>query len=721
MNKISLQVIITVILLVSIFAVTTAGISAYNSYYNLAELARSRTSALAADFASDFDDYMDNLQIVIGSIENDQQFTEALQNLTTYGPLYSLENIQQKPAIADAERIYYLRSQLQMSRILINWIALHNVNEIILYQKDTFNQTGINTPVPSMRITTSDIYFYSYRHKGDAHDVEIYHTTHDILNSSENIFDVSSVYQNPFSYYSKRLNLHKTDAPVSKTFDLSDINAQGHYLGQRLYTENDMLFAVIWNSLQIKMTNPENWEDILTSPAMLLIKYNPESLFYHQYSAKEKVERGIGSSTRLFYADNDQHIQKPIRQEGDNLWIGEESFITSKEKLSLSKEDKGKFFVYTFLPKTQLLTSVKSLLSIILVITLLSILVMAVILYLLVSRQLTTPLHMLIDSINHVRSGDLSQKTLVNTNNEFSTLANAFNEMTQALQDKNNALEEYQNTLEQKVTERTAELETAQMQLVTAEKMASLGQLVAGIAHEVNTPLGNCITSLSFVESAHKKIREAFDNKQLTSNDFKEFIDTIAEAGSIMEKNLLKASELIKTFKKVAVNQSIEEITHFNLQEHISEVLVTLHPTLRKHQVQVSKNIAADINLHSYPGALYQVISNILLNAIRHAFSTSPGSINITAQQKGQQIILTFEDNGCGMPAEILQRIFDPFFTTKRGEGGTGLGLYMTYNIITQQLGGSINCESQEGKGSRFIIMLPIEAPLADANAKLRF
>ncbi|MCP5326030.1 MAG: HAMP domain-containing histidine kinase [Oceanospirillaceae bacterium] len=721
MNKISLQVIATVTLLVSVFAVTTAMISAYNSYHNLADLAHSRTSALAADFAGDFDDYLDNLQIVAGSVENNQQFTEALQTLTTNGPLYSLENIHNKAPISDAERTYYLRSQLQLARILINWIALHNLSEIILYQKDPFNQTSFKSPLPCMRMTDSNIYFYSYSQKENIDKVEIYQAGHDILNSSETLFDVSSIYQNSFDFFVNRMGLKKISVAESHIFNLSDINADGHYLGKRLYQDNDNLFAVIWNSLQVKLTSPENWQETLAIPAMLLIKYNPESLFYHQFSSKEKVERSIGSSQQFFYADDDSRLHKKLHEDANYLWIGDEAFIMSKQNLSISNEDKNQFFIYTYLPKSQLLGAIKNMLGVILVITLLSIGLISAALYLLVNRQLTIPLHKLLDGVNQIRGGNLNNRVNITINNEFSTLGAAFNEMTLSLQEKNNAIAEYQNTLEQKVLERTEALESAQQQLLISEKMASLGQLVAGIAHEVNTPLGNCITSLSFVETSQKNVRTAFENKELTSNDFKQFIDSIAEASSIMEKNLQKASELIKTFKKVAVNQSLEEISEFHLQEHVKDVLITLHPSLRKHQVQIEEDIPNGLVLHSYAGALYQVISNIVLNAVRHAFSGAGGHVSIQAKALQQELTLVIEDNGCGMPAEIVQKIFDPFFTTKRGDGGTGLGLYMTYNIVTQQLGGSIRCESQPGRGSRFILQIPLHAPLGESNAHTRF
>lgn len=721
MNRISLQIIATVTLLVSIFAITTALIVAYNSYHNLAEQAHNRTAALAADFAGDFDDYLSNLQIVVGSIETNQQFTEALQTLTSNGPLYALEEIRKQPAIADAERTYYLRSQLQIARILINWIALHNIDEIAIYQKDPFNQTDIKEPLPCLRITGSDIYFFSYRKKANTAQAEVYHASHDIINNSETLFDVSSIYQNSFAFFVKRLGLQKSSLEDSQFFNLNDINAAGHYLGRRLYEQNDNLYAVIWNSLQIKLTNPENWQDSLTSPAMLLIKYNPDSLFYHQFSAKEKVERSIGNTKRFYYSDNDTHLHNPIHADNDYLWIGNDAFISSKQALRLSDEDNNQFFIYTYLPKAQLMDAIKNMLGLILIITVLSIAMISAALYLLVYHQLTTPLHNLLDGVNRIRSGDLNTNVKITSNNEFLTLGAAFNEMTTALQEKNTALSDYQNTLEHKVHERTVALENAQQQLLISEKMASLGQLVAGIAHEVNTPLGNCITSLSFVETAQKNIREAFENKQLTSTDFKEFIDSVAEAGSIMEKNLQKASELIKTFKKVAVNQSIEEISQFNLHEHIQDVLVTLHPSLRKHQVQIHENIPTDIMLKSYPGAFYQVVSNIILNAVRHAFNEAGGIVSLEARQQNQELILSIEDNSCGMQPEIVQRIFDPFFTTKRGAGGTGLGLYMTYNIVTQQLGGSIRCESQPGKGSRFILTLPLQAPDNESSAHARF
>jgi predicted ATPase/signal transduction histidine kinase/tRNA A-37 threonylcarbamoyl transferase component Bud32 len=276
-------------------------------------------------------------------------------------------------------------------------------------------------------------------------------------------------------------------------------------------------------------------------------------------------------------------------------------------------------------------------------------------------------------------------------------------------------LQDFNENLEQLVEQRTVELSHAlddlkatQKKLVESEKMASLGGLVAGVAHEINTPVGIGITAASLLAEKTTEFFETYKSGQMKRSQLEKFLDTAMQSSSMVLSNLSRAADLISSFKQVAVDQSSEEQRTFNLKQYLSENLIPLRPKLRTthHQVEIKGNEA--IALNTYPGALSQIITNLVMNSLTHAYSPEDaGHLVFDFKQEGEQIILEYSDDGKGIPKENLSKIFDPFFTTKRGQGGSGLGLHIVYNLVTQKLNGTIECESQVGVGTRFIIKLP--------------
>jgi signal transduction histidine kinase len=276
-------------------------------------------------------------------------------------------------------------------------------------------------------------------------------------------------------------------------------------------------------------------------------------------------------------------------------------------------------------------------------------------------------------------------------------------------------LQQFNENLEQLVQQRTAELsqvladlQSTQKKLVESEKMASLGGLVAGVAHEINTPVGIGITAASLLADKTTEFFETYKSGQMKRSQLEKFLDTAMQSSSMVLSNLNRAADLIQSFKQVAVDQSSEEQRTFNLKQYLSEVLIPLKPKLRTthHQVEIRGNEA--IALNSYPGALSQIITNLVMNSLTHAYSPEDaGHLVFDFKQEGEQIILEYSDDGKGIPKENLSKIFDPFFTTKRGQGGSGLGLHIVYNLVTQKLNGTIECDSQVGVGTKFIIKLP--------------
>lgn len=265
------------------------------------------------------------------------------------------------------------------------------------------------------------------------------------------------------------------------------------------------------------------------------------------------------------------------------------------------------------------------------------------------------------------------------------------------------------HNLEQVVAERTKKLQQSNEQLIKSEKMASLGELVAGVAHEINTPLGNSVTGASYLQEELRQLQKNAFSGKFTQKDLTDFIETSNEACHIITENLGRAANLIKSFKRVSVDQTSQLIREFNLAEYINDTLLSLRPALKKTRLQVQVNCDESLQLISFPGAISQILTNFINNSLRYAYETGDqGRLEITVTQPDDEtVLLLYADDGKGMNEEVGQRIFDPFFTTGRSKGGTGLGLHVVYNIVTQQLNGEIHCESQEGVGSQFFVQIP--------------
>lgn len=247
-------------------------------------------------------------------------------------------------------------------------------------------------------------------------------------------------------------------------------------------------------------------------------------------------------------------------------------------------------------------------------------------------------------------------------------------------------------------------LKQTQAELVQSEKMASLGGLVAGVAHEINTPIGVSLTAISVLEEDTVTLISRFQSGDLKKSDLTEFSETASTSARIISANLKRAADLIKSFKQVAVDQSSQDKRRFQMAPYLDEILMTLQPSLKQHNHTITVTCDPELGLDSYPGALAQVITNLIMNSLIHGFEgVENGKINITILDTETDVQIVYADDGCGMDDETRNRVFDPFFTTKRGSGGSGLGMNIVFNLITQTLGGSIQCESSPGKGSSFI------------------
>ncbi len=256
-----------------------------------------------------------------------------------------------------------------------------------------------------------------------------------------------------------------------------------------------------------------------------------------------------------------------------------------------------------------------------------------------------------------------------------------------------------------KLTGTINHLEETKEQLIAAEKMASLGGLVAGIAHEINTPVGIGLTGITHFQMITDELTKKYNAKTMAKKDFELYLETASEAASLIHNNLEKTADLVRSFKQISVDQSSDEMRHFNLSEYIDETLVSIISIIKNPKLDISTQCEQDIFIYGYPGAISQIVSNLVINASIHAFTDNEsGSIKIIMTQTEGLIHLTFIDNGAGISDEIQPKIFDPFFTTNRENGGSGLGLNIIFNVVTNQLKGSIKCKSKLGQGTTFAI-----------------
>jgi signal transduction histidine kinase len=277
-----------------------------------------------------------------------------------------------------------------------------------------------------------------------------------------------------------------------------------------------------------------------------------------------------------------------------------------------------------------------------------------------------------------------------------------------AIRKAKDSLERQNAALNQALTQ----LQEAQSELVRQEKLASLGQMVAGVAHEINTPLGICVTATSHLVQELKLTKEELAAGEMTEESLNTFFDVVDQSLRIMTTNTQRAANLVRSFKQVAVDQSSDNIRNFNLCKYVGEILLSLQPKLKGRPVKVQVDCPSDLEVDSFPGAVSQILTNMVVNSLVHGFERDqPGNITIRARiEEDDMVAFEYGDDGAGMDADTLAKLFDPFFTTKRGSGGSGLGGHILYNLVTGVLGGSLRVESSPGKGLQYFVRFPRKA-----------
>lgn len=298
-----------------------------------------------------------------------------------------------------------------------------------------------------------------------------------------------------------------------------------------------------------------------------------------------------------------------------------------------------------------------------------------------------------------------------------SALADTYGRAISAAQrnDYERQLKEINEQLEQKINDRTDVLQNAlrnlnhtQAKLIESEKLASLGRLVSGLAHEINTPLGISVTSSSHCVSELKRVKKCYQDGSLNEDEFAQFLTDLDDGLGLINNNLNRAAILVQNFKLSGAIHTANEEERFELRDCIELTLKSVQPLLKKNQIDCVLEPGEAITLNSYPGAIAQIITNLITNSIHHAFQhTADKKIRLQLTQDPKQITLHYRDNGCGIADDIRPKIFEPFFTTARRTGGSGLGLSIVYNLVTQKLGGEILLDADQRDGAGFQICIP--------------
>lgn len=353
-------------------------------------------------------------------------------------------------------------------------------------------------------------------------------------------------------------------------------------------------------------------------------------------------------------------------------------------------------------------------------------------------RFVLRPMTELTGGAEALAAGRLEQPLRVGGADEIARVGAAMERMRQALLSAFEALRQHNLNLEETVAQRTVELtasnaelsealqtlQKAQRELVESEKLASLGRLVAGVAHELNTPLGNALTVVSALDDRYRQLEAMLSGGvQLRRSTLEELARDSRRGQDILQRNVQKAADLVRDFKQVAIDQTADLRRDFDLGKVVEDVLVMVEPSFKHTPFVIDTDLCHHLVMNSYPGALGQVLTNLLMNALLHGFDgAEQGRVVVRcASLNDTEAELSVSDDGRGMDEQVRRRIFDPFFTTKLGTGGSGLGMHIVHSIVTNVLGGQIEVRSAPGQGTQMLMRLPLVAPQrAGAEAAAR-
>lgn len=276
-----------------------------------------------------------------------------------------------------------------------------------------------------------------------------------------------------------------------------------------------------------------------------------------------------------------------------------------------------------------------------------------------------------------------------------------------------NIVNDFQKRVDEKtkaLEENISKLKSMQAELIQNEKMASLGSLVAGVSYEINTPIGMALTTSTHLNKELNSLKKSYLNEEMSEKEFLEYLEDSKLSIDSINKNLIRAVNLIKSFKQIAVDQISEELREFNLKEYLDEILLSIHSKIKMTKIKIEVNIDKNIAINSYAGIFSQIFTNLIINSIIHGFNNGVdiGTIKISANLENNDLTIYYEDDGKGLDELTKKKIFDPFYTTNRVKGGSGLGMNIVYNLVVKKLKGTIFLENKKEKGVLFVIKCKI-------------
>lgn len=359
--------------------------------------------------------------------------------------------------------------------------------------------------------------------------------------------------------------------------------------------------------------------------------------------------------------------------------------------------------VVSLINQSEMEKDIKDVLLVIIGLFILTVLFAILVIHFVVTKSIR-PYKILVDFAKDIANGDFSRNVpqkYIDRKDEMGKMSHSFQTIIDAFRNEN-------ETLERHIREKDFELESQYRYIIESEKATSLGNLVAGVAHEINTPLGICVSVTSYMDNLNQDISKRFSEDKISKNALSTYIENNTEALQLLTHNISRAADLVSSFKQVAVNQSVEIRTTFDLRENISVIITSLKHEYKSKNIEITNNCPADLVINSYPGSYFQIFTNLIMNSVHHGFvDRDGGHIEIDVEDRPDMVIIFYKDDGNGITEENLTQIFEPFFTTKRSSGNVGLGMHIIFNIINQLLKGHIYCKSTLGKGVTFTIELP--------------
>jgi len=724
---ISRQVILIVLLVIVLITGGLSIVISVSSFNNLASITLDELERMSKIFSSQVQALQGNSARSVTDIESHHDLLDQLEQITNLGPYYYGDVSLLGTDIEESDKIYTLEAQIKIVQALKPLQNLHQLSSISLYSLSPFNLIPDAKPVLNVRMDSEGIWLGAFTKKGRVDNRSYYFSRYDNFRPPESgLFNVSSVYQLTVqSFYESIKFKQMRPQGFEDTYPVKDLKniTSSKMMQSNFIIQNGVPTIRTEAVLQVPVSNPNTWEAEQASAVLIVLEQEIGSKQLEIIKRQLGIDVGLAQNNEILLSsltiDNGLGILSTDQTVTGSL----RSFYYAAQTIEFAQQKQTNIQAVVLSPISILAELTQGLFEQMAILAVLATVVASILIFWAVRRLVNHPLSQLMTGVEKISAGELNHQVKVLSKNEFGQLAFAFNNMsselgkkTQQLQDYATNLEEsnvelkrYQTTLEDMVEQRTNKLQSAQKQLIESEKMASLGELVAGVAHEINTPVGVGVTAASFLMDETNNINKKYLDSLMTKEDFDEYLKCSLQTTEMILSNLQRATDLVKSFKQVAVDQTAEERRQFSVIGYIEEILLTLHPRLKKTHHSITLSGDKSIEIDSYPGSFSQIVTNLIMNSIIHAFDEGvAGQIGINIACEDKQVILTYTDDGIGVDEDNLAKIFDPFFTTKRGFGGTGLGMHIVYNLVTQKLKGLIKCESVLGEGVKFTIGIPI-------------